>query len=341
MVNQLIQFVKDWKGLAQPLKAYRSDYDYIANLVRDSALYLWNEHAKPNLSRQLLKMLQEEFAEVDEVASRITQDISALEAPERARSDVQVHAEKLRAAADAKSPTSSLSPMVNQLIQSVKEWKTMAQPFKAYHADYYNVANLVRELALHLWNEHTKPDLARELLKMLQEEFAQLGEFAPLIAENINTLEAPERALLDVQGDAAKLRAAADAEKPDSTLIPMTSQLIQSVKEWKTLAQPFKAYLADYYDVANLVRELALHLRHDRDKPNSSHKFSELLQELFTEVAEIAFLIREEANSLDETNEENVCPVAKEPANPPEGMIEAILIGILMALLLVVLGHYL
>ena len=118
-------------------------------------------------------------------------------------------------------------------------------------------------------------------------------------------------------------------------------QALKSVKEWKTLAQPFKANFADYYNVANLVCELALHLRHEHDKPNSSHKFSELLQELFTEVAEIATLIREDIKSLDEIIEDYIRPIAKERTNPPEGMIEAILIGILMALLLVVLAHYL
>ncbi|MDE0042626.1 MAG: hypothetical protein OXT74_11370 [Candidatus Poribacteria bacterium] len=341
MVNQLIRAARGWKTSAQPFKAYCADYCDIANLVRELALYLWNVPAKPNLSRQLLKMLQEEFAHVGEVAVLIAEDINALEAPERTRLDVQLQAEKLRIAADAKKPESILSSMVNQLIQSVKEWKTLAQPFKAYHADYYNVANLVRELALHLWNEHAKPDLSRELLKMLQKEFAQLDKITPLIAEDINALEAPERALLEVQAQAEKLRAANDAKKPESVLSPMVTQLLKSVKEWKTLAQPFKANFADYYNVANLVCELALHLQHEHDKPNSSHKFSELLQELFTEVAEIATLIREDIKSLDEIIEDYIRPIAKERTNPPEGMIEAILIGILMALLLVVLAHYL
>ena len=340
MVNQLIQTIKEWKTLAQPIKAYHVDCHNIANVVRELALHLWKEHGKLDLSRQLFNMLQEEFAAVREINTLIAKDIDALEAPERARIDVQKQTEKLQAAVDEKKPNSILTPMVNQLIQSVKKWKTLAQPIKAYYGDYRNVTNLVRELAQHLWTKHGTLDFARQLLEALQEEFAEIREFAALIAEDLKTLEAPERALLDVQAQAEKLRAAADAKKPESILSHMVTQLIKSVKEWKTLAQPFKAYIADYYNVATLVRELALHLRPEQDKLNSSHKFTEMLQKLFVEVAEITTLIREEAKSLDETIEEYVRPIAKERTNPPEGMIEAVVIGILMALLLVVLAQY-
>ena len=340
MVNQIIRSVKRWKTLAQPYKAHGEDYCNIAKLVRELALYLWHEHTKPNLARQLLKMLQEEFAQAGEIATLIAEDINALEAPEQSRVDVQVHVEKLRAAADAKKPEPSLCPMVDQLIKSVKEWKTVAQPFKAFRADYYNVANLVRELALYLWNEHAKPNLSRQLLKKLQEEFVQLGEIAPLIAEDINALEAPESARLDVQVHVEKLRAAADAKEPESSLCQMVDQLIKSVKEWKTVAQPFKAYFADYYNVANLVRELALRLWNEHDKRNSSHRLLEMLRELFAEVVEIATLIRADAKFLDKDIEQYVRSMAKDRTAPPEGMIEAIVIGILMALLLVLLAQY-
>ena len=178
MVNQLIQSVEKWKTLAQPIKAYNADYHNVANLVRELALYLWKEHGKPDFARQLFKMLQEEFADVDQIVTLIAEDIKALEAPERARLDVQVQAEKLRAAADAKHDDSDLSQMVNQLIQSAKEWKTLTQPFKAYRSDYNYIANLVRELALHLWHEHGKLDSSRQLFKMLQVEFAEAGEIA-------------------------------------------------------------------------------------------------------------------------------------------------------------------
>ena len=113
-------------------------------------------------------MLQEVFAEIGKITTLIAEDIKALKAQEHAGQEINLQVVRLRAAADAKKPDSILIPMVNQLIQSVEKWKTLAQPIKAYNADYHNVANLVRELALYLWKEHGKPDFARQLFKMLQ-----------------------------------------------------------------------------------------------------------------------------------------------------------------------------
>ena len=299
MANQLIQSVKKWKPLAQPINVYNADYHNVANLVRELALYLWKEHGKPDFARQLFKMLQEEFADVDQIVTLIAENIKALEAPERARLDVQVQAEKLRAAADANHHDSNLSRMVNQLIKSAKRWKTLAQPFKAYHADHCHVANLVRELALHLWNEHAKPNLSRQLLMMLQKEFAEVDEVASLIAQDMNALEAPERARLDVQVHVEKLRATADAKQPDSVLSEMVNHLIQAVKGWEALTQPFVSYRADYYSVANLAIELALHLWCEYGKLDCSRQLLKKLQEVFADVHEIATLISEDIKALE------------------------------------------
>ncbi len=340
MVNQLIQSVKEWKSLAQPIEAYYADCHNIANLVRELALYLWNKHAKPDLSRQLAIMLREEFVQIGEIATLIAEDINALEAPERARLDVQAQAEKLRNAADAKRPDSILTPLVNQLIQSVEAWRTLAKPFKTYYSDYHNVANLVRELALRFRHEHGNLDCSYQLLMMLQEVFSGIDEITNLFARDIKALEAPGPARLVVQENAEKLRAAAEAKNPPSTLVPMVSQLVDSVREWKTLAQPLKAYYLDYHNVANLVRELALQLQKRYSNPNSFHKLTKMLHELFALASEIAAFMREEAMSLDETNEQSGHPITKKRTAPPEGAIEAIVIGILMAFLLAVLAKY-
>ena len=298
MVNQVIQSVKEWKSLAQPIRAHSANCYSITYLVRELALRLRNQHGNRNIARQFLKMLQEEFAQIGEIATFIAKDLKALEAPECARMEVQVQAEKLRSAAKSKKSDSILNPMAIQLIQSVKEWKTLAQPVRAYAADYYNVTNLLRELALYLWNEYAKANLSRQLLKMLQEEFAQLDEIANLVAEDLNTLETPERARLDVKVEAEKLRAAVGAKQPVSALNQMVDQFIQSVKEWKALAQPFESYRADYYSVANLVMEMTLHLR-QHNRRNSARKLFEMIQEEFAEVDEIAALVTEHLDALE------------------------------------------
>ncbi len=298
MVNQIIQSVKEWKSLAQPIKAHSANCYSITYLVRELALRLRNQHGNRNITRQFLKMLQEEFAQIGEISTLIAKDLKALEAPESTRMEIQVQAEKLRSAAESKKSDSILNPMAIQLIQSVKEWKTLAQPVRAYAADYYNVTNLLRELALYLWNEYAKANLSRQLLKMLQEEFAQLDEIANLVAEDLNTLETPERARLDVKVEAEKLRAAVDAKQPDSILNQMVDQFIQRVKEWNALAQPFESYRADYYSVANLVMEMTLHLR-QHNRRNSARKLFEMIQEEFAEIDEIAALVTEHLDVLE------------------------------------------
>lgn len=85
MISQLIQVVKNWDNIAQPIqvstKSRGSDHvasRRVANLVRDLAIHLFNEHGKLEFSQQLTNMLQEVFAEVGEVAERSAEDADAL-----------------------------------------------------------------------------------------------------------------------------------------------------------------------------------------------------------------------------------------------------------------------
>ena len=299
MANRLIQSVRRWKPLAQPIRTSNSDCLYVANLVRELAVYLRNEHDNLNVSLQLLKTLQKEFAEIGEIANLVAELVKALEAPEHARLDVKKDIRKLRSAADAKKPDSILNPMVNQLIQSVKEWKALAQPFHSYRKDHKEVANLVRELSRHLWHEHGKISHTRKLMKMLQEVFAEIGEITRLVAEDMKTLDATENARLRIQTQVDTLRAAAAAKNSDSILAPMVNQLVQSVKDWKALAQPIDAYSTDYPNLVHIVVELAFRLRIAHGKVDFSRHLFKKLQEEFTEVRGYATSIAKYSNALE------------------------------------------
>lgn len=103
--------------------------------------------------------------------------------------------EKLRAAVDAERSDSTLAPMVNQLIQVVKNWDTVAQPIQVStksrgldHDASHRVAGLVRGLAIHMFNEHGKLDFSQQLTNMLQEVFAEVGEVAERTAEDADAL---------------------------------------------------------------------------------------------------------------------------------------------------------
>lgn len=109
--------------------------------------------------------------------------------------NIKALVEKLRAAVDAERPDSTLAPMVNQLIQVVKNWDTVAQPIQVStksrgldHDASHRVAGLVRGLAIHMFNEHGKLDFSQQLTNMLQEVFAEVGEVAERTAEDADAL---------------------------------------------------------------------------------------------------------------------------------------------------------
>ncbi|EGR1041576.1 hypothetical protein ID062_17935 [Vibrio cholerae] len=109
--------------------------------------------------------------------------------------NIRALVEKLRAAVDSERPDSTLAPMVNQLIQVVKNWDTVAQPIQVStksrgldHDASHRVAGLVRGLAIHMFNEHGKLDFSQQLTNMLQEVFAEVGEVAERTAEDADAL---------------------------------------------------------------------------------------------------------------------------------------------------------
>ena len=169
IVNQLIQAVKEWGTLAQPIQLskrsrgerHTASFE-VAWRVRELAIHLFNEYGKLDFSQQITNMLKEVFTEVIEVDERITEDLKALENQAHVKKsfekfeDIEAQVEKLKAASDAKQSDYTLTPMVNQLIQTVKSWNPSTQAVEANNA----VAITVRNIALHLWNEHQKLDFA-------------------------------------------------------------------------------------------------------------------------------------------------------------------------------------
>lgn len=142
--------------------------------------------------------------------------------------NIRALVEKLRAAVDAERPDSTLAPIVNQLIQVVKNWDTVAQPIQVStksrgldHDASHRVAGLVRGLAIHMFNEHGKLDFSQQLTNMLQEVFAEVGEVAERTAEDADALgEIAERRklsrLLDPISDLCKAALENSEKQPTS-----------------------------------------------------------------------------------------------------------------------------
>ena len=181
IVNQLINAVKEWDIIAQPIQLSKrsrgerhTDSFEIAWSVQKLSVYLFNEYNKYNLSEQLLTLLLDVFAEVPGIVDQIKNDKKELELLIHEEKSiekfkvVEMQVNKLKEAADMKKPDSILTPMVNQLIQTVKTWETSKHKIEVNCA----VAIVVRNNALHLWNEHQKLDFAIKLTNSLIGQFS-------------------------------------------------------------------------------------------------------------------------------------------------------------------------
>lgn len=313
VVDQLIQTVNNWYAIAQPIQVSKNSRGLPNNVskrvawrVRDLAIHLFYEYDKLDFCQQCIKILREVFVEVAEISEVLAKDMRKLaniarkreqkalekiarQRQHRAHRDIVTQVQKLRATADANKPDAILSPVVDQLMQSVNKWKALTPQIFATSQEYrnhYNVANLVRELALHLWIEHGKLDFSRQLLNMLQEVFTEVREIATLI---------------DITIQVQKLRGAADAKRNDSILSPMVDQLIQSVNKWDAAGQLIESN--NEYNVENLVRGLALHLWNEHDKLDCSRQLIHMLQRVFAGVDGMDDRLAKDLRTLDKIAE--------------------------------------
>ncbi len=110
--------------------------------------------------------------------------------------NITILVEKIRADVDAKRPDSLLVPTVNQLIQVVKNWDTVAQPIQVStmgrgisHDASHRIGNMVRSLAIYIFNEHGKLELSQKITGLLQEVFAEVVEVAERVEEDADALE--------------------------------------------------------------------------------------------------------------------------------------------------------
>ena len=85
MVGELLQTVKDWDVIAQPIQlgknrqGLRHDASHdVADRVRQLAIFLYNEYDKLDFSQKILNVLKDVFTEIPAIAERITTDLETL-----------------------------------------------------------------------------------------------------------------------------------------------------------------------------------------------------------------------------------------------------------------------
>ena len=110
-----------------------------------------------------------------------------------------------------------------------------------------------------------------------------------------------------------KLREAVDAKCPDSILAPLVDQLISVVKNWDIVAQPIQVSTKSRglnheasKRIAYLVRGLAIQMFNKHDKLDFSQQLTNMLQEVFAEVGEIAECTAQDACTLGELAEQQI-----------------------------------
>ena len=154
--------------------------------------------------------------------------------------NIKALVEKLRTSADGELPDSTLAPIINELNRVVKNWDKVAQPIQVNtksqgldHNASHQVADLVRGLAIHLYNEHGKLDFSRQLTGMLQEVFAEVVEVAERTAEDKSALDDIAEQIDDEKKRAEEWRKEITYEADIGTLFKQKLRISPEGIEWK------------------------------------------------------------------------------------------------------------
>ncbi len=208
--------------------------------------------------------------------------------------------EKLRAMADDKRPDSELEPIVNQLIQAVRDWDTIAQPIQLSkrsrgerHTASFEIAWQIRSLAIDLFSAYKRSGKSLKILNTLKDIFAEVSEVRERIIEDLRELKSFEK-FEEINTQVEKLKEAADAKKPDYIITLIVTQLINTVKTWNTSSQPAEANEV----VANTVRSIAIYLWNEHQILKFAIQITDILLEVFTQCPEIVKRLAEDKKTL-------------------------------------------
>ena len=202
-------------------------------------------------------------------------ELSVQDSLEQHQRIIEAQDEALRAMADARNPDTTLSPIVDQLLESLKEWDTLAQPIQLSrrstgqrHDASFEMAGRFSDLAAALFFEYRRPDLSRKILNTLRDVFSEVPEIVEQIVEILRELETQVGLVIavekfeNIKAQVEQLTAASDARQPDYTLTPMVNRLIETVNTWNASTQPVEVNNV----VAITVRNIALHLWNEHKK---------------------------------------------------------------------------
>ena len=104
--------------------------------------------------------------------------------------------DNVKADAEAGQPYAVVAKDIEELSRTVRDWDVIAQPIQLStrgrgleHVASKQVAAIVRQLAVYLYNTHDRVTLAKKLTKLLQEVFAEVVDVAERVAEDASFLD--------------------------------------------------------------------------------------------------------------------------------------------------------
>jgi hypothetical protein len=126
-------------------------------------------------------------------------EVEAQEFLEKEAGNIETLVKRLRITADAEKPFPKLDPLIHQLSKVIKNWDTVAQPIQVStrsrgmnHNASYQVAALVRGLAIYLTNELKLTGHSRRLTSLLQDVFAEVDKIVDQTTKDLLALDKVE-----------------------------------------------------------------------------------------------------------------------------------------------------
>jgi len=125
-----------------------------------------------------------------------TYEVEAQEFLDKEEENIDELLKRIRHDADSGISESVIELAVDELISVVENWDTVAQPIQVStksrglgHEASTRVARKVRDLGVHLFNEHGNLELSKKISSMLQGVFAEVVDVADQAEEDIFTLD--------------------------------------------------------------------------------------------------------------------------------------------------------
>ena len=109
---------------------------------------------------------------------------------------IKEYIEQIRVFANDGAADEILLPIVDQLNQAVHQWDSIAQPIQVStksrgleHPASVRLAGMVRDVAIHLFNQHDKLEFSQKIITNLQKRFAEVVKVADMTETDATTLD--------------------------------------------------------------------------------------------------------------------------------------------------------